>query len=104
MKFYGLTNRAYHKYRTRVKNNNEITYLEAKKKLNRNIKLAFVAPKEDEESQNKQLYLYGNLSILVVDDKIVHVGNHSIPTDWFYKDEAKYERLNQELGIKADIV
>lgn len=83
-------------YKENVTGNNEVDYLEARKKMTRNMLLAY---KEDSSEHSAQLYKYGSLWFLVDNNKIVWMRNRcSIPQDWTL-DKQRYVELSKELGI-----
>ena len=103
MKLLKLTKDAYNQYKNTVKGNENISYKQAQRKLTRNVQLAIEAPQEEEhKQQDKKLYLYGNLHILVVQDRIVWVKNHRWYCDWFHKDQEEYEELSKKYKIPLD--
>lgn len=97
MELFKLGKGAFHHYRNSVRGNQNISFEEAQRKLTRNIQLAIEV--QPEKYDDKQLYMYGKLGILVVRDKIIWVKNnlHS-PKSW-KKDRKKLSSLNKELAI-----
>ncbi|NBI30982.1 hypothetical protein [Chengkuizengella marina] len=103
MKLYQLKSGIYEKYCSTVKGNKNTSLDIVQKKLTRNIHLAFKVPKQN-ENEDKQLYMYGNLRILVVRNTIVWIENKKRQgtRHWFYLDKKKYNQLNKKLGIKKN--
>lgn len=101
MELYSLAKGAYYYYRSSCKGNSEITYDMARKKLTRNILLArFIPPRnEQEESDGKEMYFYGNLQILVKNDEIVYIMNSDQKCPGWTKNVELYNELNRILGI-----
>jgi hypothetical protein len=83
-------------YRKNVKGNQLAPLELIQKKLTRN---TYLALKLEYDSQ-RTLYLYGNLHIWVKGNTIYKIKNMRGGPNWFYKDEKKYEELNELLGIK----
>jgi hypothetical protein len=50
-------------------------------------------------NDDRDLYMYGNLHIWVRGNRIYHIKNVKNVGGWFYKDENKYNELNELLGI-----
>ena len=84
-------------YKTKVNGNEDISLLEAEKKMARNIQLAY---KPDSTGYKGQMYQYGSLWFVVKNNRIIWMRNHChVPQDWVV-DKEKYLKLNKELGIK----
>lgn len=99
MKLYEVSQGVCNYYRKHVKGNQEVSDVEVQKKLTRNINMTKVTVPL---SNNRVIYLYGNLHITVKGNKIIKLKNNKQPTDWFYKDRKKFNELNQMLGLKSE--
>jgi hypothetical protein len=101
MKLLKLKRKVEEYYRNNVKGNKDISYDQIRRKMTRNMLLA---KKEDSTDYPCQLYKYGSLWFLVKDDKVVWMRNKCyVPEDWIL-DKEKYNRLNEELGIKEEVI
>jgi hypothetical protein len=85
----------YQYYRDNVKGNKNISKEQARLKLTRNVMLA----EEGKHKGNRKMYMYGNLWMLVVKDKIVWIKNLKAKNNSFSKDLERYNQINKELGI-----
>lgn len=97
MKLLQMGKGVYQKYRETVKGNQHTTYPQAQKKLTRNVKLASAI--NPGKFEDRQLYGYGSLQILVAGNKIVWIKNKCRIVKGWEKDTNEYERLNKALGI-----
>jgi hypothetical protein len=98
-----LTKEVFIYYRKNVKDNENISYDQATRKLTRNIQLAKEIPPRDESDIMKEtkLYQYGNLIILVRNETVIRLWNHKgeiFTNDWI-QDDIKYEEFNKKLSI-----
>lgn len=100
MELIEVSEKAMRYYRKHVEGNKDVSDELIRKKLTRNIMLA----KFDQSTSSKKakVYWYGQLKIVVVDNKIVKLQNcKGANTNWT-KDEKEYKRLNKLLGIPND--
>lgn len=96
MKLYKLSKNAYEYYKNNVKGNENITYMMCRRKLTRNILLASECPIKN----NRRLFYYGNLSIIVNNkNQIVWIQNYHDRKQDFKVDKERYEELNKKLRI-----
>lgn len=82
-------------YRTQIKGNENDDLLTIRKKLTRNVLLSRKA--EPSRNDNKKLYFYGNLQILVVNNKVVWLKNGDKKLSWI--DYKRKHELNELLKI-----
>jgi hypothetical protein len=101
MKLLKLKRGIFSQYRKNVKGNADTPYHIVQAKLTRNVDLAYQeVPRTAHDRQQGILhYHYGNLHITVKGDTIVDLKNSRRYSDWFYKDEQRYQELNNLLGI-----
>lgn len=102
MKLLNMTKHVYDYYRENVRGNENTSYSQIQRKLTRNMLLAY---KEDNTGYDdgRQLYKYGSLWMLVVDNKVVWIRNKSYdPTlkDKWKLDKKRYVEISKELGIE----
>ncbi|AKO91978.1 hypothetical protein BEH_07620 [Priestia filamentosa] len=98
MELLRFSKKAFRYYSFEIKGNEGVSYLEARKKMTRNMLLAY---KSTAEGYEGDLYKYGCLWFLVKNNRIVWMRNKSyFPLGW-KKDHERYEQLNEELGIKT---
>lgn len=95
MKIYKVSQNAYEYYIHNVKDNENASYDLVCRKLTRNIMLGKKMP----DKENKRLYFYGNLAILIRNGEIVWLNNYKDKYHNFTVDKAKYDKLNRKLGI-----
>lgn len=90
-------------YRECTNGNEDITKDQAAKKLTRNVMSAMKVPPRNESDRLKgnQMYYYGNLHIVVKNDKIVHLHNHRGGIHWggWFPNEDRHKELTKQLGI-----
>lgn len=86
-------------YKKTVKGNEKISYLEARKKVTRNMLLA----KKVELEGNRVLYQYGSLHFVVHDHRIIWIRNYQpVPNDWVLN-KVDYIRLTKYLEIDENV-
>lgn len=104
MNILRLSKKAYELYRTTVRDNEEITYDQARRRLTRNVILAKdITPVEERSKLIKtKVYAFGNLHIIVRLNKVIDIENHkkcgNLHRDWKL-DVNKRTELNEILGI-----
>ncbi|MFB5758964.1 hypothetical protein [Paenibacillus medicaginis] len=98
-KLYQLSGNVLNTYRAKVKGNEFASAALVRRKLTRNIMLAAKVPYKDGEGA--ELYMYGNLHIWVKGNKIIEIRNMKGKqfSRWFFKDQKRYEELNEMLEI-----
>lgn len=100
-KIFEIEDSVYEYYRTKIRNNEDCTRDLAMRKLTRNWMIGKTAkPKEGTEGV---LRFYGNLALLVKNDKIVWIHSYNdhqstLHIDWKLKHE-----LDKEFGLLPDI-
>lgn len=97
MKRLNMSKRMYEYYRDSVKNNETITFSQARRKMTRNMLLA---NKADSSNYIGQMYQYGRLWFVVRDNKIIWMKNKCRNPEGWILDKEKYDELNKTLGIK----
>lgn len=99
MELLGFRDEMFQYYKKNINGNENISLLEAEKKMTRNMKCAHVP---DSTGYKGQMYQYGSLWFVVYNNRIVWMRNHChVPKDWKLN-KKEYLRLNKELGIKDD--
>jgi hypothetical protein len=100
IRLLNLKESAYQYYRTNVKGNLNISFDQAQKKLTRNVLLAVEKTSLKNILKCQQVYIYGNLKIIVRFGTIIEIENHiqDIVPGWTL-DQKKYEQISRELGI-----
>jgi hypothetical protein len=95
-----LKESAFEYYRTNVKGNMNISFDQAVRKLTRNVLLAVDKTSLKDALKCKQVYVYGNMKIVLRFGTIIEIENHitDIVPGWT-KDEKRYEQISKELGI-----
>jgi hypothetical protein len=87
-------------YRLNVKNNENTPDDLIQRKLTRNILMSKYL---DNDEKGNRVYLYGKLLLIVNRDReVIEISNYTIESGW-HKNVAKYNRLNQLLGIAKEI-
>lgn len=106
MKLLFLGKGIHNKYRS-IKGNENASFLDTIKKLTRNVALATKLPPRNEEEIEKgnELYAYGNLWVVVRNDKVIWIHNWKkhAPMEYEWElDKERYVELNELLGIEDD--
>ena len=103
IRLLNLKESAFDYYRNNVKGNVNITFDQARRKLTRNVLLAVERTNLKNLLKCKQVYIYGNMRIIVRFGTIVEIENYitDVVPNWT-KDEEKYEQITKELGIHED--
>lgn len=97
-KLLEITNKVYGTYLQTVKDRERTSWQDARKILTRNMLLAH---KADSTDYKGQMYQYGRLWFVVIDNTVVWIRNYcDTPRGW-KKDNELYEWLNEELGIES---
>lgn len=102
MKILGLTKEAYKQYKETVRDNYKTSHDQARRKLTRNVKLG-VKQKSlfNWLKGRQQVYIYGQLKIVVKEDTIIEVENDKkYEIKGWVKDEEEYNHLSKKLNIK----
>ncbi|MCA1021557.1 hypothetical protein [Halobacillus litoralis] len=86
-------------YQQSVKNAENVSEDQARRKMTRNMLLAHKAKKIEGKDQ---LYVYGYLWFWVKGNMIMGVKNGMPPEYGWVKDQKRYEELNKQLGIIDD--
>ena len=101
IKIYDLSGEAYRKYIKEVKGNKHKSPHQVQLKLSRNIHLAAKIIKLKHFLKGEQVFIYGNLKIIVKGEEIVDIENFTKETvEGWEKDEAEYIRVSRLLGIR----
>jgi len=97
---FSFPNRVYRAYKGMTRNNDFITYEQARKKLIRNIMLSYEAPVK-EGLQHKRTMYYGCLLIqLNLEEKSICYVNNSVDKHYHFKmDKERRKALNYIIGI-----
>jgi hypothetical protein len=100
IKLLELTPRVFHEYRNATANNQNITYEMARKKLTRNMLLAYEEYDPYNENEgNGTMYKYGYCQFIVKNRTVIWMKSFGkYPKGWS-KDYDKYVELNRILGI-----
>lgn len=91
-----LTDKVYHYYRKNVKGNINITEDQARRKITRNMHLAF---KYKDDGTNKS-YSYGCLRFTVKNGKVIWIKNWMKKHKVWEMDAKKYTELSKAYGIE----
>jgi hypothetical protein len=98
LKFKGNT---FTYYQTHVKGNEKVTYDQARRKMTRNMMLAY---KTDSEGYPGQMYQYGSLWFVVnTKNQIVWIKNYCFLPEGWKVNKIKYLKLNKQLHIEEDV-
>ncbi|MGD7046998.1 hypothetical protein FZC83_02035 [Rossellomorea marisflavi] len=85
-------------YREHVNGNEDISYDQARRKMTRNMRLAF---KADSEGYRTQKYMYGSLHFCVNERGIITwIRNRQYSPQGFNIDPVRYIEVSKELGIE----
>lgn len=101
MKILGLTKEAYRQYKETTRDNYKTSFDQARRKLTRNIKLGVEKKSFINWLKRQQVYIYGQLKIVVKEDTINEVVNDKkYEIKGWVKDEEEYKHLSKKLNIK----
>lgn len=96
-----LSEDAYRYYIKHVRGNEETTLDQARRKMERNMRLAMAYKKDSAAKKHPRTwYAYGCLRFIVKNGEVTWMLNKQPMMKGWYKDYAKYETLNDELEIK----
>jgi hypothetical protein len=97
LKMLELKRGVYYYYKHNVRGNRYIDFDTARKKLSRNVELA---TSQGFDGYGREILLYGNLEIVVKDDKIIWIQNHKGENMPYKVDEKRYDKLNKKYGLQ----
>lgn len=87
-------------YRRFVNGNIDIPEDQAKRKMTRNMLLAFPYKKDSDVKKHPRVwYTYGSLRFIVKNNEVTWIVNHKPVFKAWSKDWDEYNRLNKDLGI-----
>ena len=93
---FRVSKRVVEDYQSDIRGMENLTRNQIKRKLFRNLLLAH---EYDNANHDGRAFSYGNLFMVVKDNKLVYIENFGAkPREW-NKDKVKYKQLNKILGI-----
>lgn len=104
MKLLKVSDKAFKKYKSTVRGNENITYEQAQKKLTRNAVLVKeTAPERIKRKWFNVTYSYGNLDIICRFGTVIDIVNHKgvFDSNWKFPRHS-YQHLNKVMGIPDD--
>lgn len=99
IKLFKLKQKAYDYYRLGTRGNHDISFMEARRKLTRNIMISKIVDRWLEGKDEYTIYMYGALKIETCNDLIIKVKQHRKKEEGFIFHHRKHEKLSKRLGL-----
>ena len=96
---YKLTESAYNHYRLGTKDNADISFEEARRKITRNIKMSIVKSKWKSYGHELTSHYYGSLQIITRGDLVIRIKRGYKPNPEYVFHKRKYEKLTKRLDL-----